>query len=382
MTMDRRRLLLGGATLSLGALYGERHLASAQSADFFAPSASEQRAMAQTAAEFMRTYDVPGLGIAIARQGALIYTEAFGFADKEAGAKLSVTHRFRIASVSKPITSVAVFTLIEKGMLALQDRVFGHGGILGNDFGAIPAGSLINQITVEHLLTHSAGGWTNDGDDPMFHQPQLNHSELIAWVLKNRKLTDLPGSKYAYSNFGYCVLGRVIEKLTRRSYASYVQEAVLGRAEIKDMEISGNTLADRRPHEVRYYGQGGEYPYGMNVSRMDSHGGWLARPADLAIFASHVDGFSRASLLQPGSIKTMTAGSAVNAGYAKGWGVNRLDHWWHSGSLPGTISIMGRTHSEFCWAALINTRRPNSGIGGGLDKLVWAMARKVGSWKV
>ena len=148
------------------------------------------------------------------------------------------------------------------------------------------------------------------------------------------------------------------------------------------MEIAGNSLADRRPQEVRYYGQGNENPYNMNVRRMDSHGGWLARPASLAMFTSHVDGFSPSSILLPATIQEMTAASSANAGYAKGWQVNQFNNWWHNGSLPGTISIMVRTHSQFCWAALINTRRPNSDIGLDLDKLVWTMARKVGSWNV
>lgn len=336
--------------------------------------------MADAATEFMRNYDVPGLGVAIVRQGVLVYDEAFGMADREAGERLTPAHRFRVASVSKPITSVAMFTLIEQGRLGLDDRVFGHSGILGNDFGSLPAGSQIDQITVEHLLTHTSGGWTNDGNDPMFQQPQLDHRSLIAWTLANRPLTNQPGTAYAYSNFGYCVLGRVIEKVARRPYETFVLEAVLTRAGVSGMEIAGNTLADRRPLEVRYYGQGGENPYTMNVRRMDAHGGWLARPAALAVFASHVDGFSRSSILKPTTIRTMTTASAANSGYAKGWQVNTLNNWWHSGSLPGTISIMVRTHSQFCWAALINTRRPNSAIGLDLDNLVWKMARKVASW--
>ena len=378
--MHRRGLLVAGATLSIGALLDRQHLAWAQRAEDFAPTASERRAMADAAAEFMRAYDVPGLGVAIARQGSLVYDEAFGFADKEAGTMLTAAHRFRIASVSKAITAVAIFTLIEQRGLDLQDRVFGRDAILGDDFGSVAPSSQLDQITIEHLLTHTSGGWPNDGNDPMFHEPQLDHSGLIASTLKHRPLTSHPGAKYAYSNFGYCVLGRVIEKVTRRSYASYVQEAVLSRAGIRDMEIAGNALADRRPQEVCYYGQDGENPYQINVRRMDAHGGWLARPAALAIFASHVDGFSRQSLLRPDSIRAMTTASAANANYAKGWLVNQFNNWWHNGSLPGTITIIVRTHSRFCWAAFINTRRPNSAIGLDLDKLIWAMARKVGSW--
>jgi CubicO group peptidase (beta-lactamase class C family) len=380
MKIDRRHLMSGGGAAAIAALSGSHGAAQPASAASYAPTPAELAAMADAATEFMRSYDVPGLGVAIARHGVLVYDEAFGVADREAGERLTPAHRFRIASVSKPITSVAMFTLIEQGRPRLDDRVFGHGGILGNDFGSLPAGSWIDQITVEHLLTHTSGGWSNDGNDPMFQQPQLDHRSLIARTLANRPLANQPGTAYAYSNFGYCVLGRVIEKVAGRAYETFVLEAVLARAGVSGMEIAGNTLADRRPREVRYYGQGGENPYTMNVRRMDAHGGWLARPAALAVFASHVDGFSRSSILKPTTIRTMTTASAVNSGYAKGWQVNPINNWWHSGSLPGTISIMVRTHSQFCWAALINTRRPNSPIGLDLDNLVWKMARKVASW--
>ena len=146
------------------------------------------------------------------------------------------------------------------------------------------------------------------------------------------------------------------------------------------MAIAGNTLAQRRPGEVRYYGQAGD-PYGMNVTRMDSHGGWIARPADMVRFLMHVDGFATPpDILRPPTIRSMTTASSANPGYAKGWSVNRAGNWWHAGSLPGTATIAVRTHSGFCWAAFVNIRRPNSPFAGDLDRLVWEMARKVRGW--
>ena len=255
--------------------------------------------MAEAAIEFMRSYDVPGLGVAIARHGVLVYDEAFGVADREAGERLTPAHRFRVASVSKPITSVAMFTLIEQGRLGLDDRVFGRSGILGNDFGSLPAGSQIDRITVEHLLTHTSGGWTNDGNDPMFQQPQLDHRSLIARTLASQPLTNQPGTTYAYSNFGYCVLGRVIEKVARRPYENFVLEAVLARAGVSGMEIAGNALADRRPLEVHYCWAGKR----KSVQHERSQNGCarrLARPSRCpGGVCKPVDGFSRSSILKP-----------------------------------------------------------------------------------
>jgi hypothetical protein len=149
------------------------------------------------------------------------------------------------------------------------------------------------------------------------------------------------------------------------------------------MAIGGNTLAQLRDDEVEYYGQNGEEPYGMNVRRMDSHGGWIATPADLVRFMMHVGGFEMpACILKPETIMAMTAPSAANPRYASGWAVNRANIWWHNGSLPGTEAIAVRTHSGLCWAAFANTHRPKSDMGLELDRLIWAMARKVKTWRV
>jgi CubicO group peptidase (beta-lactamase class C family) len=344
------------------------------------PTPAEREAMARAADDFMRQFNVPALSVAIAEHGHLAYESAFGFANREARQRVTTSHLFRIASVTKPITSTAIFTLIERGKLAQHDRVFGPGAILGTAYGHPPYKKWVEDITVDHLLTHTCGGWDNSNDDPMFENPQMNHAELISWTLDTKPLKHPPGTHYAYSNFGYCVLGRVIEHLSGRPYADFVHEAVFSRCGIRDMRIAGNTLAQRFPNEVIYYGQSGENPYNMNVTRMDSHGGWLASPRELVLFLNHL--FESPNLLKSESIKAMTAPSSATLTYARGWAVNEVPNWWHNGSLPGTSTIMVRTHSGFCWAALTNTRTTSSpDIGLALDNLIWDMARKVGSWQ-
>jgi CubicO group peptidase (beta-lactamase class C family) len=260
--------------------------------------------------------------------------------------------------------------------------VFGPQCILGHDFGKAPYKQWVEEIRIKHLLTHTGGGWQNDGTDPMFRNPEMNHQQLITWAIKNVVLAYPPGDHYAYSNFGFCVLGRVIEKLTGVAYEQHVRAAILKRCGVTGMRIAGNTLAERAPSEVTYYGAGRQDPYDMNVRRMDSHGGWLATARDLAMFASHVDGHSASrNIMEPGSIREMTTASSANAGYAKGWAVNRVPNWWHTGSLPGTTSIMVRTASGFCWAALANTREASGDTGGAMDRMMWDLVRQVKRWK-
>ncbi|HEY6257304.1 MAG TPA: serine hydrolase domain-containing protein [Xanthobacteraceae bacterium] len=383
-TFLARSLVGAGAALAGGLpwLSGPFALAQGRPDALPEPTPAERAAMGQAARGFMQTYAVPGLSVAVGHGGQLIYQDAFGLADRDSGEPLSSQHLFRIASVSKPITSAAIFTLIEQGRLHLGDRIFGPGALLGTDFAGPPYSPGVDAITLEHLLTHTAGGWSNDRNDPMFSNPGMNHAELIAFVLRNRPLDHPPGQSYAYSNFGYCVLGRVIEKVTRATYPAFVADAVLKRCGIDDMAIAGNTLAERHRGEVKYYGQG-DNPYGMKVARMDSHGGWIARPADLAQFAMHVSAFAPPpNILKPDTIRAMTTASSANAGYAKGWQVNKANNWWHTGSLPGTATIVVRTHSGFCWAAFTNTRRSDSALDGDLDKLIWTMVEQVKAWKV
>lgn len=324
---------------------------------------------------FMQAHDVPGMSVAVAREGVLVHQKGYGMADRDRGEKVTPAHLFRIASVSKPITSVAIFQLIDQGKLKLEDRVFGPDGILGTDFGSPPYKPHVAEIRLKHLLTHTAGGWQNNDSDPMFRNPRMNHRELIAWAIAEEPLTNPPGEHYAYSNFGYCVVGRIIEKIAGQPYEQHVRTAVLARCGVSDMRIAGNTLADRARGEVVYYAASGENAYDMQVRRMDSHGGWLATAPDLVRFASHLD------MLRPQSIAEMTTGTAANAGYACGWAVNRVPNWWHAGSLPGTTSIMVRTAGGFCWAALLNTRESRVNTGDALDPMMWEMVRKVKSWR-
>ncbi len=346
------------------------------------PTHAERAEMANLARAFMQRYAMPGLSVAVGRVGAILYEDAFGWADRESREAVSPAHFFRIASVTKPITSVALFSLIEEGRIRLTDKIFGPGAITDTDYGDPPYHPWVDQITVEHLLTHTSGGWANDSADPMFMNLQMNHAQLIESTLRNRPLDQPPGRHYAYSNFGYCVLGRVIERITRQNYAIYVRDSVLKRCDITDMAIAGNTLAQRRSGEVKYYDQQDERaPYAMQVARMDSHGGWIARPRDLVHFLMRVSGSATPpNILEPQSIRTMTTASAANPDYAKGWSVNKFDNWWHNGSLPGTSTIAVRTHSGFCWAAFGNSRRLNAPLDRDLDNLIWSMVRQVEGW--
>jgi CubicO group peptidase (beta-lactamase class C family) len=183
-----------------------------------------------------------------------------------------------------------------------------------------------------------------------------------------------PGTAYAYSNFGYCLLGRVIEKVTGQRYSDYVREAVLMPCGVTAMRIGSGPRTARAAGEVVYAGQGSD-PYRVRVARADSCGGWIASASDLVRFAIGVDGATdTAGILRPDTVQAMTTSSAINPRYAKGWIVN-AGGWWHNGSLPGTSAILVRMRNGLAWAALANTRRRDPNSVAGLNRVAGQMVK-------
>ena len=108
-----------------------------------------------TITAFMEKYEVPGLSIALAKDGQIVLAKGYGMANKRSKIAVTPQHSFRIASVSKPITSIVIMKLVEMKRLSLDDRVFGPTGILGGTYRTKDEHLL--QLTVRHLLRHEVG---------------------------------------------------------------------------------------------------------------------------------------------------------------------------------------------------------------------------------
>lgn len=349
-------------------------------------SDDDENFIRQTVATFMTNHGMPGGSVALTHQGRLVFAQGYGVANPATSTPVTTDHLFRMASVAKPITAVAVFRLIEAGLLNLNDRIFGANAILGTTYGTQPYAANIDQITVQHLLEHTSG-WA-ESQDPMFGQLNLTQEQLIDFMIDHVSLTHIPpGTRHSYLNFGYCVLGRVIEEVTGLTYENAVLQHVLEPCGVTDMHIAGDTLADRRPNEVVYVQQGTWNPYGIRVSRMDAHGGWIASATDLLRFLVRVDGFStKPDILSPGSLTTMatptTALMPLGGQYAKGWATNTAGNRWHLGDFGGTVSEILRTNNEFGWAALFNSRNDAQldQMRMDMDGLFWTIVGRITDW--
>ncbi len=193
----------------------------------------------QSVRALMKQYAIPGGAVAVVRDGKLFYARGFGYADVENKTPVQPDALFRIASVSKPITSAAIMKLVEEGKLELDDRVAPFIAHLTPAPGAT-VDPRWEQITVRHLLSHS-GGWDrakpNGGFDPIdrpgiaaavVNAPAPASPETLIRYMKGMPLDFNPGEKFAYSNFGYIILGRVIERVSGMPYEEYVRARVLG----------------------------------------------------------------------------------------------------------------------------------------------------------
>ena len=378
----KRRLFIKGGIAGLGLTLNPLSsiaeiLNSSNSSLDFDPK--ELQKMESLVEAYMRKYRVPGISLAISKDESLLYTKAFGFADPQKKEPLTQKHRFRIASLSKPITSVCIFKLIDQGFISLNDKVFGKSGLLSDRFKRVRKNYYLEEVTLDHLLTHMVGDWDNERDDPMFLNNEMTHDELIEWTLKTRRLKRKPGKEYKYSNFGYCLLGRVIEEVTKMPYPDAAHKLVFEPCGMTSLELTGNKLEQRKSLEVIYQDQSGYDPYGYNFERMDSHGGWISTAEDLVRFLVHVDGFSKKpDILTSDSIRVMT--SPNSPGYVKGWVIDNFQAWCHAGGLQGSFSYMARSKDGFCMAALINSRRINSPMDVELHKLPWEMIAQIKKW--
>ncbi len=290
---------------------------------------------------FMSQHGIRGAQVAIVRFEKLVYYRSFGLANEDAAEPVGPDSRFRIASVSKPITVLAISKLVADRKLSMNDKVFGDGGILGTQYGTPPYSAAIERITVNHLVEHTSG-FTNDPYDIMFDAIDLSHEDLINRVLDERAYSGSPGSTYYYSNFGYSLLGRVIEEVTDMTYEDYVREEVLEPMGITQMVIGGDTEAERLPNEVKYYSTWFD-PYALPVNRMDSHGGWVASAKDLARFATGTDTRSIVpDLLEFGDGQSYL----LNGSYG------------HFGALAGTQSIIS-VNTTNSFAVVFNSGNAN-----------------------
>lgn len=255
---------------------------------------------------FITDRGFPGAVITIYKNGNQIMNEGFGICS-------DVDKPYPIASLSKLFTEVAINKLISEKVLSPNTRVYDYLGLKYQ-----PMDARVKSITIKQLLEHK-GGWDRDiASDPMFRLQDyfpnkdvrsIDKKEFQKFVLTQFPLNHEPGTTPSYSNFGYFLLGAVVEKATHENYLQYINEAVAS-------PIHVNFFQATTPHT---YSREIPYPDCFSLELSSSSFGLAAKMSDVAYFFSNYD--RNGSLSSPHK--------------------NKMS-WWKDGSLPGTATLMLR----------------------------------------
>jgi CubicO group peptidase (beta-lactamase class C family) len=344
----------------------------------------------QAMEDFMTSRKIRNGSLAVTYEGRLVLNRGYTYAPSN-WPTTQPEDMFRTASVSKLYTAVAIFQLIENntptgnGPLTLQSTLGDIGGAVGTGW----TDTDIEDITIGQLLTHTAG-WENDSDvlpgafDPMFSDFAIEDdlginlpttpADVLDWM-KQFNLNYNPGDTYSYSNFGYSILGRVIEQLSGQTYEQYVQSNILCPIGAGDMFVGDSLAQDVDPREVPYvepmrrfrtsrFGTGELvlWPYGgFNVNTFDAHGGWVASAQDLARFANAFRDKTISPLLTEASINDMWKTNPKKSDKTFGWS-QKVGYKYHNGSIPGTWAYTIVRDDGITISVLFNQRSADNNV--------------------
>lgn len=357
---------------------------------------------------FMTHHNVAGVTIAVGQGGHLLYSRAFGYSDVADRIPMSPDSEMRIASLSKIITATAIVKLIEQKRLQFDSLILPLLEANGFDLPAKTDDGWA-QITVQHLLNH-CGGWDSEhSDDPLFASSLISRklklrrnvtvNDVVAFQLR-QPLDFVPGSQQVYSNFGYLILGRVIQQVTNLDYAEAVRELVLVPAGMESTRMGRSQLELRMNNEVVYHMQNTtchrpfwghstrvvdtivphvDAPYGQwDLRVLGSAAGWVSTATDLVRLSSIADPTDQSErrLFKP----VIAEDVAASRCWQLGWKVAResehasvVREFSINGYLAGTSALLWRVDDVSC-AVLFNT--DDSIRGGCLSDWVRPIVRE------
>jgi CubicO group peptidase (beta-lactamase class C family) len=323
---------------------------------------------------FMSARNIGAGTLAISSAGQPGYRRGFGWRDSARTVPISPNAIMRLASNSKPLTAAAIRRLASDGRFSLGTRVFEFLGI-------VPSGAVIDpriyDVTIQHLLEHT-GGWNrNIAGDIMFQTRDVSQAlgltvpptrEQIAAYMMTRALQHTPGSATSYSNFGYMLLGLIVEKVTGDRLIDYVREYLFPSAMAAEV-TEAHTLRNERDTREPFYSD----PYkGCSVFVMDAcalvpwpDGGW------------HIESFGGAGGLAA-SAPAMAAflGSYWINGQPRTPGPNATFTFF--GSLDGTFTMTRQRDDGTNLVALFNQRTDPSGLSyNEIEQVLDAAANRV-----
>ena len=271
--------------------------------------------------------------VLVAKNGKTVFANAYGLADREKKTPNTLKTRFRLGSMNKMFTAVAALQLVQSGKLDLKAP-------FGNYLTDYPNKDVASKVTIAQLLSHTGG--TGDIFGPEFDKNRLELKSLQDYVklYGNRAPEFEPGSRWQYSNYGFLLLGVLVEKVSGKSYYDYVQDHIFKPAGMTGTasEPEEQTVADRSKGYTRF-GGGGLKPNTETLPyRGTSAGGGYSTVEDLLKFATALQ---TNKLLNSQYTEMLTTGNTdtpLGGKYAYGFidaNVNGTRCFGHGGGAPG-----------------------------------------------
>ncbi len=271
--------------------------------------------------------------VLVAKNGTPVFQQSYGLADREKRVPNKLDTVFRLGSMNKMFTAVAILQLAQAGKLRVSDLV-------GKHLTDYPNAEIANRVTIHNLLTHSGG--TGDFFGPEFesHRTQLKEIKDYIALFGKRAPEFAAGSRFEYSNYGYLLLGAIVEKVSGQSYYDYVREHIFKPAGMTrtDSLPESQPVADRSTGYTRFNTDHKVKPNTDTLPyRGTSAGGGYSTVGDLVRFATALNANK---LLDPEHTTQLTTGKmdAGPAKYAYGFFESTAngDHWFgHGGGAPG-----------------------------------------------
>ncbi len=327
--------------------------------------------------DFMIEHDIPGVSIALSKDEEIVYKGAYGFAETLKEVRVTSDHMFRLASMSKQHTTIAILTLMEQGKLKLSDTVFGKDGLLYKAFGDNMS-SLWKQVTVEQLLSHTSGIMTEGFFGAGSAFSGKNQNERIATLLSQGTIKT-PGSVYEYNNSNFAILGKIVEDLSGKPFMDFLKEDIYGPIDITGIDAAENDGPIKG--EVTHYSQNSVNPYDNKVEAGLAAGGVVASAPALMQLMAHIDYgtkvkdiLSKETLdIMSTHINTVDTDGDPFSKYALGWRANNPSYptwtYYHGGTLAGVCPIWARSNDNVNGVILCNSRSYDKSI----DSDLWHM---------
>jgi CubicO group peptidase (beta-lactamase class C family) len=284
----------------------------------------------------------PSLAVAVARDGRILWSEGFGFADRENQIPATADTPYSIASVTKPFTATAVMILQERQKLALDEPVSRYLGPLNR-----PGGVGQADITLRQILGHVAGFPVHYQYffDDQANRPLPFDETIRCYGAEIQK----PGSRYSYSNLGYEVLAETITRVSGQRYRDFLAREIFAPLGLKRASVPER--AGEAVGAAKRYGRDGS-PLPFYVTDFAGGSMLYATVEDLVRFGSfHADAAleGQRAVLSPASLAAMQQPGPGD--YGLGWNINRT--WmgkhkvvWHSGAMPGSSATLWLVPAE------------------------------------